>query len=102
MGKIHAFDEDDARIYGLHAAILLSHIRQEISMNQARKEYSHDEKVWARISVKQLAKFYKFFTEKQVRYILDGLVAAGVLVRGNFNATKFDRTLWYTYGPRHT
>ena len=39
---------------------------------------------------------FPYLSEKQVRYALDALRKADMVITGNYNKSSYDRTLWYT------
>ncbi|MGE0761860.1 MAG: hypothetical protein AB7N80_01150 [Bdellovibrionales bacterium] len=51
---------------------------------------------WTFNSVKDFAKLFSYWTEKQIETILNNLVAQGAILKGNFNRHRYDRTCWYT------
>lgn len=95
MSKSYVFDADDAIKYGLDAAVVLHAIKFWIEKNQANGSHFYDGHYWTYNSKRAWAELFPFFTERQVRRILDNLVEQGVLITGNYNAQAFDRTLWY-------
>ena len=102
MNKVYSFEGNDAAKYGLPAAILLHHIRWWIAKNEANGKHQHDGRTWTYNSRKAFTKLFPFLTEKQVRSGLDRLVKDGVLIKGNYNKSSYDRTSWYalSIGPQ--
>ena len=94
----HLFDVEDAVKYGVNPAIILDHIRRWIAHNKANGKNERDGHTWTYNSVKAWAKLVPYLTDKQVRKAIDDLVAAGVLIKGNYNDNAHDRTLWYALG----
>lgn len=94
----HAFDVDEAKKFGLNAAIILDQIRRWIAYNKANGKNDHEGRTWTFNSVKAWAALAPYFSSKQVRSAIDDLVAADVLIKGNFNGNPNDRTLWYALG----
>jgi hypothetical protein len=93
----HYFDEETAVSHGVSAAIMIQHLRQWISKNMSEGKNRIDGHTWTFNSIKGWHQELPFWTEKQVRKILDDLIEKGVLVTANHNKVGFDRTLWYAF-----
>lgn len=81
-----------AQILGLNEAIILQQIHYWINKGNE----IHDGKSWVYNSVKEWQEQFCFMGEKTIRRVLDNLIEQGLLVKGNYNKRKFDRTTWYT------
>lgn len=95
--KAFLFETEDAEKYGVEAAVVLHAIRFWIEKNRANNRHFHDGRTWTYNSTKGWADLFPFFSERRIRTILDRLVEIGVLVKGNYNEQRFDRTLWYAF-----
>ena len=93
----HLFDEDIAREYGVNAAIMIRHFQFWIVKNKANGTHLHDGRTWTYNTVEALAEIFDYWTPKQVRRILEGLLRKEVLIKGNYNITSYDRTSWYAF-----
>jgi len=94
-GKVYCFHETDAVRYGVHAAILLFHIRWWVAKNEANGKHQHDGRTWTYNSRKAFAELFPFLSVDQIRRAMERLVDDGVLVKGNYNKSAYDRTMWY-------
>lgn len=92
----HFFRTDIAEQYGIPAAILLEHIRYWTDKNKANGAHFYDGRYWTYNSVKAFTELFPYFSEKQVRGHLTRLVDEGLILKGNYNASAYDRTAWYT------
>lgn len=54
-------------------------------------------KTWNYCSVEQLIEYFPFWTQKQIRLRIESLVKLNILMVGNHNKLKIDRTLWYAF-----
>lgn len=97
---MHFFSVDDAKNYGINAAIILQNIRHWVYENQARGHNFHDGKFWTFNSVSAFCNIFDYMTEKQIRGALDQLEEDGILVSGNYNKHGFDKTKWYTLSEK--
>lgn len=93
----HSFDVGHAQAYGLHEAILIHNLQFWIQKNRANGRHLHDERTWTYNSAKAFADLLPYLSDRQIRRALDNLVELGVLVKGNYNASTYDRTLWYAF-----
>lgn len=93
----YTFDTFLAAKYGVNEAIMLNNFIFWIAKNEANKENFHDGRYWTYNSVHAYRELFPFWSEKQVRSIIASLVAQGVLMKGNYNAQPYDRTLWYAF-----
>ena len=97
------FDTEHARKYGVDEAIVLQNMIFWITTNRANERHEHEVEIdgelvrrtWTYNSKRAFSELFPFWTEKQIRRILDSLVEQDVVVTGRFNNTPYDRTLWY-------
>ena len=94
---IHSFQTEDAAKYGLVEAVMLNNFRYWIAHNKANRAHEHDGKTWTYNSVKAFESLFPYLTGGQIRRCLESLVAQGVLVRGNYNASPYDKTSWFAF-----
>jgi len=97
MSVNHCFSVELAEQYGIEAAILIHHFQFWIEQNQAMNRNFHEERTWLYQTQKEIAAIYPYWSEDTVCRIINKLVEAGVLIKGNFNKTSFDRTIWYAF-----
>lgn len=93
----HSFDIEHAQRFGLNEAILIYNFQFWIEKNRANGRHLYEGRTWTYNSAKALAELLPYFTERQVRRALDSLIEQGVLVKGNFNPSTYDRTLWFAF-----
>ncbi len=82
---------------GVPAAIVIYHLRWWIIQNRANKRHNHDGRTWTYNSIEAFAKIWPYWKPRQIRYIFEFLIAEGIILSGNFNTKKNDRTLWYAF-----
>jgi hypothetical protein len=93
----HSFDIAHATLYGMAEAVLISNFQFWISKNKANGKHLHAGRTWTYNSVRAFADLFPYLSIKQVRRALDQLVTDGVLLKGNFNDSQIDQTLWYAF-----
>lgn len=77
---------------GLNEAIVLQQVHYWIE----KSEHVYDNKKWVYNSIKSWKEQFPFFSEKTIERIMKSLCKKGLLITGNYNHSKFDRTLWYS------
>lgn len=93
---MHQFDIEVARLYGINAAILLNNIAFWVVKNETNEENYHDGYYWTFNSVAAFNSLFPYLTEKQIWTALDKLKSEGLILAGNYNNDRRDRTAWYT------
>lgn len=95
--KQHHFDIEHAASYGVDEAIMINAFQYWILHNRANGKNQYDGHTWTYNSIEALAELFPYWTQKQVRRIVDSLKAKGVLITGNYNKKNYDRTTWYAF-----
>lgn len=93
----YTFDEEIAKEYGVNEAIMITNFQFWIRKNKANDKNFYDGHYWTYNSKKAFSELFPFWTEKQIKTILEHLCTQGVLMKGNYNQSPFDRTLWYAF-----
>jgi hypothetical protein len=82
---------------GLNEAILLQQFHYWIEINRKSGKNLVQDKTWTYGSCEQWqSENFPFWSTATVRRTINGLVEKGLLLKGNFNPSTYDRTLWYT------
>ena len=76
---------------------MLNNLRYWIAHNKANLVNEHDGKTWTYNSVKAFETLFPYLSANQIRRCLESLVAQGVLVRGNYNSSPYDKTTWFAF-----
>lgn len=82
-------------IYGDSSATFVS-LRGSGLLANFNKKHFYNGKYWTYNSVSAFSELFPFWTQKQVRRILDSLKNNGLIETGNYNKNSYDRTIWYT------
>jgi len=93
-GKIY-FESEHAIQYGINEAILLNYFTFWISLNEKNKAAFIDGYTWTYHSCSNIAEELQFMSERQVKYAIKNLLTAGILIKGEYNKAKYDKTNWY-------
>jgi hypothetical protein len=81
-----------ARLLGLNESIMLQQIHYWLHRGYGKE---HDGEMWIYNSISQWEAQVSFLSRKQIRYALERLEDRGMVVTGQYNQKKFDRTKWY-------
>jgi hypothetical protein len=94
---MHLFNENVAAQYGIAEAVIINHFQFWIANNKRNGRNEHDGRTWTYNTTKALAETFPYLSEKQIWLAINKLVEAGVLMKGNYNQTAYDRTTWYAF-----
>ena len=83
--------------FGYMEAALLFHFMFWIDFNRKKKKHFHDDKYWTYSSIVTLHKsYFPFFSEGQIRRAIDSFFKQNIIIKGNYNKLKYDKTTWYS------
>jgi hypothetical protein len=87
-----------AEFYGVKEAIILNHLLYWVSHNQSKRSKAHyrDGKYWTYLSIHDLQITFPFWTERQIRTIMNSLVTKGAAIKGDYGRKLYYRATWYT------
>jgi hypothetical protein len=80
-----SFNVEFANRYGIDEAIMIKSFQFWIRLNKANGNNFNDGKYWTYNTNKSLTLYFSFWSEKQVRRIIESLVDKGILLKGNYN-----------------
>lgn len=90
------FNSEVACEYGIECAVFLSSIAYWCKFNKDNGKHQYDGSYWTYNSVQAFGKQYPWWSEKTIRNVLKKLIDAGLIKKGEFNKTAYDRTAWYS------
>lgn len=64
--------------------------------NIANKKHHYDGLYWTYNSAKAFKELFPYWTERQIRSILNKLEEKKIIISGNYNASGYDKTKWYS------
>ena len=111
VSQHHSFDIHLAKEYGVDEAIMIHHFQFWIQFNINKNINKHDGRTWTYQTLKDIAAHFEYWTEEQVREIIeklcsgrnrkskkdDGVDFEPILIKGNYNKKSFDKTTWYAF-----
>lgn len=93
----HSFSVDYAEKYGIECAILITHFQYWIRHNQKLKRNLHDGRTWMYQTQQEISAHFPYWNRDSVNHHIAKLIKFGILKKGNYNKTQFDKTLWYAF-----
>ena len=100
MAETHYFDIKVAELYGINCAVILQNLWHWIRKNEANGTNFYDGNYWTYNSTKAFKDLFPYLSQKQIETALKKLRDENIIVTGNYNAVKYDRTLWYAITPK--
>lgn len=92
----HIFNPSLATKIGLNEAIILQQINYWIKINEKANRNYVDGRYWTFNSYTKWQEQFPYFSLKTIQRTLEKLRNIGLLIIGNYNKARYDRTLWYT------
>jgi len=91
----HAFNTNIAKEYDLPIATILNNFKFWTLVNLANKRHIHDGLCWTFNSIPAFCAIFEYWTRHQIEHLLNKCKDLGLIVSGNYNNHKYDRTKWY-------
>ena len=91
----HFFQPQLAMKYGVDAAIMLNHLMYWIASNQLNGRNYSINRTWTYYTLEGFTKIFPYWSYSQIRRIIKSLINQDVIITGNYNKHRWDRTTWY-------
>lgn len=95
MSLTHSFNIEIAKLHDVDTAIFLNNIAHWVRENQANNKNNHNNRTWTYNTEDAFTKIFPYWTRRQMQRIIANCVSKNLLVAGNYNKAKYDRTKWY-------
>ena len=93
----YQFSVSDAEKFGsADIAAILHNLRFWLRKNLANKTNIHDDRVWTYNTFEAWSVLFPWLSVPQIKRLLKKLEEAGLLIKGNHNKDKFNKTVWYS------
>ncbi len=89
-------DKQLAKLIGLNEAMVLQQIHYWLEINRKADKNFREAQYWTYNTLEEWQEEFPFWSVDTVKRTLTKLRKMGILITGNFNRLKMDRTLWYT------
>jgi len=96
----HSFDTDIAKEFGIDIALMYKHMTYWVNYNKTRKSNFHEGLYWFYNTLEDISTHFSYWSKDQVKRILKKMLDKKIILKGNFNKTSFDRTVWYTINSK--
>lgn len=106
----HSFDINVAQEYGVREAILIHHFQHWIRHNKETKKNFYEGRTWSYQTLDEIAAWFPYLSKSEVFDLLERLCEGKgrrskkeelefepVLMKGNYNKSSYDRTIWYAF-----
>ena len=97
----HHFNTELAKKYGIAESILLHHFYYWIVKNAVNGKHFHDGLYWTYNTKKAYADFFSYMNETKIFRTIKHLEEENIIVKGNYNTDKWDKTNWYARELQH-
>ena len=100
MGAIHSFNTDIAVQVGVNGAVIYETIKWWCFRHKVIGTNHYDDNWWVFNSRRAWCELFPYLSEQNIKTALNKLVNAGLILKGNYNTEKFDRTNWYAIADK--
>ena len=91
----HHFNVSIAKKYNINIATFLHNIVFWTQHNIANNKNFNDGLYWTYNTYEAFTILFPYWTYKQIRLIISNCIDEGLLISGNYNKSKYDKTKWY-------
>ena len=89
-------DKKIAKAIGLNQAMILQQVHYWLELNKKNKRNFHEGRHWTYNTINEWQEEFPFWSRETVKRAFNKLRELGLILVGNFNIYKMDRTLWYS------
>lgn len=93
----HSFSVDLATKYDVEMAILIHHFQYWIRHNKRLGKNNHNGHTWSYQTLRDIEGYFPYLSKFQIQKIINKLIDQDILIKGNYNNSTYDRTLWYAF-----
>lgn len=97
---LHQFCPVVAKEFGVNTAIFLQNMAFWTQKNLANEKHIYDGYCWTYNTLKAFQKIFPYFSKQNLETIIKSCLREGLIIKGNYNKTKYDRTGWYALTPK--
>ena len=92
----HSFCVEVATEYGFAEAVLLENIFFWVEKNKKNKRHFYDGRYWTYNTLDAMAGLFPYLTKSTIHRALKRMAEEGLILKGNYNKSGYDRTVWYS------
>lgn len=94
---LHTFDDHIARVIGIEEAIIVHNMYYWIRKNEANGKHFYDGRTWTYNSRSAFSELFIYMSDNAIYRTIASLVKQDIIMKGNYNKLRFDRTCWYAF-----
>lgn len=91
----HCFNLGIANEFDPNIAIFIQSIAYWTHNNLTNKRNLIDGHCWSFNTLEALCETFTYWSKRQLETVIKNAIKSGLLIKGNHNQTKYDRTCWY-------
>jgi hypothetical protein len=90
------FDEQLAIDFDVESAIFIQSLAHWTRRNAANNNNYYEGRYWSYNTYEALTKIFPYWSKKQIERLTLKCINHGLMLKGNFNQKKYDKTCWYS------
>jgi hypothetical protein len=99
-GRSHGFNVGIAIDYSVTMALWIGYLAFWTEQNLSNNKHIHDSLCWSYDTLESLRLKFPYMSKSQIETMINNSITAGLVVKGNYNKTTYDRTCWYALTPK--
>lgn len=96
----HSFNVQFAQKYGIEEAIIVHNFYFWIRKNIANNKHLHNGRHWTYNSNNAFCLLFPYINKTKIFRVLKNLCDENIILKDNFNANVWDKTLWYAFSDK--
>jgi len=96
----HAFPVGIAIKYSMQIAVWIQNLAFWTENNLSLNKNIHDGLCWSYATLESLGDTFPYMSKSQRETMINNSINEGLVIKGNYNQTKYDRTVWYALTPK--
>jgi len=96
----HSFNTFLAQKYGIDVAIFIKNMVLWTATNASKEHNFHQDRYWSWGTPESFQKYFSYWKPRTVKAVLKKCFDEGLILKGNFNKHKYDRTNWYALSDK--
>lgn len=81
--------------FGVNVSIFVQKLAEWTFLNLANKKNLHDGHCWSFNTLEAYEEIFPWWSKRQLETLINNAVKDGLVLKGNYNQHKYDRTCWY-------
>lgn len=86
--------------FSVNVSIFVQKLAEWTFNNLANKTNLHDGHCWSFNTLEAYEEHFPWWSKRQLETLINNAVKDGLVIKGNYNKHKYDRTCWYAMTPK--